>query len=185
MIEYEIGFAVNKFDGISRTCRSGLFFKDTKLLWASGINPCSYDYTLAILEQLENVTLGKILEFEWGGGERTWFISKKEVTLATDNFAWVEAQELPTSEVVHMLQERKQLIEMWPKEAVFALLSTSFERIKNDPNSFWENEQGLLYRYKVIDCGIVVKLVLQQEDFELATSEYLNQLSFYEEVSVL
>lgn len=184
MLEYEIGFAVNKFDGMSRTCRSGLFFKDTKSLWASGINPCSYDYTLTVLEQLENVTLGKILDFEWGGGERTWFISKKEVTLATDNFAWVEAQELPTSEVVHMLQVRKQLIEMWPKEAVFALLSTSFERIKNDPNSFLENEQGLLYSYRAIDSGMVVKLVLQREDFELTTNEYLSQLSFNAEMPI-
>lgn len=182
MIEFEAGLSVNRFDGKSRICRSGLFFKDTRLLWASGINPCSYDYTLAILEQLENVTLGKILEFEWGGGERTWFISKKETTLATDNFAWVEAQELPTSEVVHMLQVRKQLIEMWPKEAVIALLSTSFERIKNDPNTFLENEEGLLYRYRASDSGMVVKLVLQQEDFELATNEYLSQLSFKAEM---
>ncbi len=184
MLEYEVGFSVNRFDGKNRGCGSGLYFKDTKSLWASGINPCSYNYTLAILEQLENVILGKILEFEWGGGERTWFISKKEVTLATDNFAWVEAQELPTLEVVHMLQARKQLIEMWPREAVFALVGTSFEMIKNDTNSFLENEEGLLYSYGASDSGIVVKLVLQKEDFELATSEYLNQLSFKVEMPV-
>ena len=88
MLKYEAGFSVLKFDGKSRNCSKGLYFEDVKSLLSAGMNPCDYAYTSEVINKLKRLLSEEICEFEWGGGERTWFLSEPELTLVTDNFVY-------------------------------------------------------------------------------------------------
>ena len=176
MIDYEIGFAVNRFDGKCRVCKSALFFNAGHSLLASGINPCSYEYVLEIISNLEKIISGEMLEFEWGGGERTWFVSSKESTMALDNFGWSNSIELQTSTMIKILESKKNLSENWVKGDILLLLGKAFDLICQDFNRFIEDKDGCLYKFKEEDTNLVVKLILLEEDLTIKQETYLEQV---------
>lgn len=178
MAKFEVGIGVQRFDGKSRVCGNGIYFDEAISLWAAGINPCSYEYTLEILSSLERVLSGEIIEYEWGGGERTWLVSTKELTIATDNFAWQKEDVKTTVEIIEMLEKRKYLMEKLTKENIFQLLKISFEVIKKEPLSFRNNKNNYLYTYFDMLSKLKVSMILLETDLKIETQDFLDQIVF-------
>jgi len=176
---FEQGFFITNNKGSYRRIAPGLYFNDMKSLLSYGMNPCDYEYTLEVISNLEKLRSGELLEYEWGGGERTWFISEQELTTAKDNFEKLKNIELPTVSVLEMMRIRRNLMEKWSKEDILELVSTSFRKIKNDKCRYVEDKEGC--RYKVVggeDDDLIVRLILLEEDFGLDDKQYLNQIRF-------
>ena len=136
MLRYEVGFSVLKFDGKSRTCKNAIFFDDFNSLIAWGINPCDYEYLSDIISKINKLISKEIHEYEWGGGERTWFLSKSDTTTVIDNFAWQDNIVVPTSEILEIILGRKQIMDKWKEDDVRDILSISFDKIKQKPISY-------------------------------------------------
>ncbi|MCB0541199.1 MAG: hypothetical protein KDE33_27070 [Bacteroidetes bacterium] len=178
MLKYEAGFSVLKFDGKSRNCSKGLYFEDVKSLLSAGMNPCDYAYTSEVINKLKRLLSEEICEFEWGGGERTWFLSEPELTLVTDNFGWHENVEVPTSQILELMELRKHLMDNWSKDEVTSLIRDSFEKIIKDKSKYIDDEEASRYKIFHSESGFIVLMVLLEEDFEVTPIEYCRQLKF-------
>lgn len=178
MLQYKAGFSVLKFDGTSRSCGKGLYFEEVKSLIASGINPCDYSYTSEVICELRRLLSEEIYEYEWGGGERTCFISDPELTMVTDNFSWQENFDLPTSDILELMHVRKRLMDDWSKDEITNLIKDSFEKVREDKSKYIDDGDGI--RYKVLDAesGLIVLMILLGDDFILTPQEYCDQLIF-------
>lgn len=178
MLKYETGFSVHKFDGKSRRSGKGLYFEELHYLIPTGINPCGYTHTSEIIVELEKLISGETSEYEWGGGERTWFISERNITLATDNFAKYGNIELPTVEILELMKVRKQLMEDWSRDDVSSLVKHSFEKVKDNRLKYIDNEKDFLFKVCDDETGLIVLMVLLEDDFNITSEAFCSQLKF-------
>jgi hypothetical protein len=178
MNEYDKGYSILKFDGSSRAVSPLLLVGDDSYLLSVGINPCDYTYTHEVIDNLEKLVAGEIHEYEWGGGERTWFVSGAESTKAIDNFERYEDIELLTKLILEMMIARKEMMEQLTENEILNLIKQSFEEIKIDPKSYLYEPEACLYKINDDRTGLFVLMVLLEEDFKLTADMYCEELKF-------
>lgn len=178
MLNSGIGFSVLKLNGNSRRVSQGVYFCGLNSLIGGGINPCDYLYTSYVLENLEKLLVGQICEYEWGGGERTWFISEPKNTTVIDNFSWQENIEISTLEILSLMKVRQQLMEDWSRKDITNLIKYSFDKVKKNKSNYLEDKEACRYKVYDEDSALWVMMVLVEADFDLSAEEFCNQLKY-------
>ena len=180
LINVEPGFFITKFDGKNRNLYPIHFDRENQFdsLLTSGTNPCDYLYTTEIINQLKKLIDADLFEYEWGGGERTWFFSEPELTIATDNFGRNGDVKIPTPSILDIMEMHKRLMDEWPKQDILNLVGQAFEMVKSSRSYFIEDEESSRYRVHDGESGLIILLVLLEQDFSMAHQEFCDQIKF-------